>query len=64
MLKLRIKKTKEGRVLKYQQNKSNTIEHLFAIAKLYQKIRENQPDVTNEEMHEIVMGMLEKLEEN
>lgn len=63
MLKLKIKEKNDGYLMSYKKNKTSTLEHMMGIAKLYKEIKENQPDVTDEEIHDVVVKLLEKMEE-
>lgn len=63
MLKLKIKAKNEGMLSIYSSKNTNVMEHLMGIAKLYLEIKENQPEVTDEEIHDIVMNMLKEMEE-
>lgn len=63
MLKLKIKEKNDGYLMSYRNNKTSTIEHMMGIARLYKEIKENQPDVTGEEIHDVVVKLLEKMEE-
>lgn len=63
MIKLKIKSKQDGILTCYSSNKTNTLEHIFGIAKLYQEIKENQPDITDKEIKKIVKIILEKEEE-
>lgn len=63
MIKLKIKNKQDGILTCYSSRKTNTIEHIFGIAKLYQEIKENQPDITDKEIKEIVKRILKKDEE-
>lgn len=64
MLKLVIKEKNDGLLLSYNSKKTSTFEHMMGIAKLYKTIKEKQPDVTDEEIHDVVIKILEMEEEN
>lgn len=63
MLKLKIKEKTDGYLMSYRNSKTSTLEHMMGIARLYKEIKENQPDVTGEEIRDVVVKLLEKMEE-
>lgn len=64
MLKLMIKSQKSGVSTLYKAIHTDALEHLIAIAKLYNEIKENQPNFEDEEIAKLVKNFAEGMKED
>lgn len=63
MIKIKVKKNNGNLNFKYKSKKSNTIEHLLIIAKMYNFIKDNT-DMLDEEIENEIKKIIEQIKES
>lgn len=63
MLKIKVKKNNDILNFKYKSKKSNTMEHLLIIAKMYNFIKDNT-DMLDEEIENEIKKIIEQIKES